>query len=158
MQAFAARPFTQVQRVLRIEAMSYDAARMFARSLLEPTNAAREKLMADFKAHDAKFQAILKDYTDGIPADERSRVQALRDDWAKLSEATTKGLEFAVLNGKQHGQRHRDRRTAHRLRGCDGPPRGHQGPLRPVGRGSRPCSPPSRSSSSASAVRSSARS
>ncbi|MFC6789092.1 methyl-accepting chemotaxis protein [Methylobacterium komagatae] len=99
MQAFAARPFTQVQRVLRIEAMSYDAARMFARSLLEPTNAAREKLMADFKAHDAKFQAILKDYTDGIPADERSRVQALRDDWAKLSEATTKGLEFAVLNG-----------------------------------------------------------
>ncbi len=37
MQAFAARPFSQVQRVLRIEAMSFDAARMFARSMLEPT-------------------------------------------------------------------------------------------------------------------------
>ncbi|KIU26297.1 chemotaxis protein, partial [Methylobacterium radiotolerans] len=99
MQAFAARPFTQVQRVLRFEAMSFDAARMFARSMLEPTNAAREKLFADFRAHDAKFQALFKDYQDLVPADERARVQPLRDDWSKLSEAVTKGMEFAVQNG-----------------------------------------------------------
>ncbi len=99
MQAFAARPFSQVQRVLRIEAMSFDAARMFARSMLEPTTPAREKLFADFKAHDAKFQSILKDYTDLVPAEDRGRVQPLRDDWAKLSEAMTKGMEFAVQNG-----------------------------------------------------------
>ena len=99
MQAFAARPFTQVQRVLRFEAMSFDAARMFARSMLEPTSAAREKLFADFRAHDAKFQALFKDYQDLVPADERARVQPLRDDWSKLSEAVTKGMEFAVQNG-----------------------------------------------------------
>ncbi len=99
MQAFAARPFTQVQRVLRFESMSFDAARMFARSMLEPTNAAREKLFADFRAHDAKFQAVLKDYTDLVPPDDRARIQPLRDDWSKLSEAVTKGMEFAVQNG-----------------------------------------------------------
>ncbi|SFK66415.1 HAMP domain-containing methyl-accepting chemotaxis protein [Methylorubrum salsuginis] len=99
MQAFAARPFSQVQRVLRIEAMSYDAARMFARSMLEPTTGAREKLLADFKAHDAKFQTILKEYTELVPAAERARIQPLRDEWTKLSEAVNKGLEFAVQNG-----------------------------------------------------------
>ncbi|SFV13682.1 methyl-accepting chemotaxis protein [Methylobacterium sp. 174MFSha1.1] len=99
MQAFAARPFTQVQRVLRMEAMSYDAARMFARAMLEPTTPAREKLFSDFKAHDAKFQGILRDYTDLSPVEERARVQALRDDWGKLVEAVTKGMEFALLNG-----------------------------------------------------------
>ncbi|SFH13697.1 HAMP domain-containing methyl-accepting chemotaxis protein, partial [Methylobacterium gossipiicola] len=99
MQAFAARPFSQIQRVLRFESMSFDAARMFARSLLEPTNASREKLFADFKAHDAKFQGLLKDYTDLVPVEERARIQPLRDNWTKLSEAVTKGMEFAVLNG-----------------------------------------------------------
>ncbi|MCJ2036208.1 methyl-accepting chemotaxis protein, partial [Methylobacterium sp. J-068] len=99
MQAFAARPFSQIQRVLRFESMAFDAARMFARSLLEPTNAAREKLFADFKAHDAKFQAILKEYTDLVPVEERARIQPLRDDWSKMSEAVTKGMEFGVLNG-----------------------------------------------------------
>ncbi|WP_342151987.1 methyl-accepting chemotaxis protein [Methylorubrum sp. SB2] len=99
MQAFAARPFTQVQRVLRIEAMSFDAARMFARSMLEPTNGAREKLAVDFKAHDAKFQGILKEYTELVPPADRHRIQPLREEWGKLSEAVTKGLEFAVQNG-----------------------------------------------------------
>ncbi|MGE7419122.1 HAMP domain-containing methyl-accepting chemotaxis protein, partial [Methylobacterium tarhaniae] len=99
MQAFAARPFSQVQRVLRIEAMSFDAARMFARSMLEPTTAAREKLFAEFKANDAKLQSILRDYTDIVPAEERARVQPLRENWAKLTDAVTKGLEFAVQNG-----------------------------------------------------------
>ena len=99
MQAFAARPFSQVQRVLRIEAMSYDAARMFARSMLEPTNAAREKLFTEFKANDAKLQGILREYTDLVPAEERARVQPLRENWTKLSEAVTKGMEFAVQNG-----------------------------------------------------------
>ncbi|MGX7708777.1 methyl-accepting chemotaxis protein [Methylobacterium sp. Gmos1] len=102
MQAFAARPFTQVQRVLRMEAMSYDAARMFARSMLEPTTPAREKLFADFKAHDAKFQGILRDYADLVPAEERARVQSLRDDWGRLAEAVTKGMEFALLNGNNN--------------------------------------------------------
>ncbi|KMO27332.1 HAMP domain-containing methyl-accepting chemotaxis protein, partial [Methylobacterium aquaticum] len=99
MQAFAARPFSQVQRILRIEAMSFDAARMFARSMLEPTTAAREKLLAEFKATDANLRGILKDYTDLVPAEERSRVQPLRENWANLSEAVTKGLEFAIQNG-----------------------------------------------------------
>ncbi|QRE73435.1 HAMP domain-containing methyl-accepting chemotaxis protein [Methylobacterium aquaticum] len=99
MQSFAARPFSQVQRILRIEAMSYDAARMFARSMLEPTNAAREKLFTEFKANDAKLQGILRDYTDLVPAEERARVQPLRENWAKLTDAVTKGLEFAVQNG-----------------------------------------------------------
>ncbi len=99
MQAFAARPFSQVQRVLRIEAMSYDAARMFARSMLEPTTGAREKLFADFKAHDAKFQTVLAEYTELVPPADRARIQPLRDEWTKLSEAVNKGLEFAVQNG-----------------------------------------------------------
>ncbi|TNC05790.1 methyl-accepting chemotaxis protein [Methylobacterium terricola] len=99
MQAFAARPFSQVQRILRIEAMSFDAARMFARSMLEPTTAAREKLFAEFKANDAKLQGILKDYTDLVPAEERGRVAPLRENWAKLGEAVNKGMEFAVQNG-----------------------------------------------------------
>ncbi|KMO11550.1 HAMP domain-containing methyl-accepting chemotaxis protein, partial [Methylobacterium platani] len=99
MQAFAARPFSQVQRILRIEAMSFDAARMFARSMLEPTNAAREKLFAEFKANDAKLQGILKDYTDLVPAEDRVRVQPLRENWTKLSEAVTRGMEFSVQNG-----------------------------------------------------------
>ncbi|MDN3589246.1 HAMP domain-containing methyl-accepting chemotaxis protein [Methylobacterium adhaesivum] len=99
MQAFAARPFSQVQRVLRFDSMAFDAARMFARSLLEPTSAAREKLFADFKAHDAKFQGLLKEYTDLVPMEERSRIQPLRDDWTKMSDAVIKGMELGVLNG-----------------------------------------------------------
>ncbi|NGM39055.1 HAMP domain-containing protein, partial [Methylobacterium sp. DB0501] len=99
MQAFAARPFSQVQRILRIEAMSFDAARMFARSMLEPTTTAREKLFAEFKANDAKLQGILREYTDLVPMEDRSRVQPLRENWSKLSEAVTKGMEFAVQNG-----------------------------------------------------------
>ncbi|UHC19295.1 methyl-accepting chemotaxis protein [Methylobacterium currus] len=99
MQAFAARPFTQVQRVLRFESMAFEAVRIFARSLLDPTTQGREKRVAEFKAHDAKFQSLLKEYTDLIPPEERARVQSLRDDWAKLNEAATKGMEFAILNG-----------------------------------------------------------
>ncbi len=79
--------------------MSYDAARMFARSMLEPTTPAREKLFAEFKANDTKLQGILREYTDLVPAEERSRVQPLRENWTKLSDAVTKGMEFAVQNG-----------------------------------------------------------
>ncbi|MGV7031298.1 HAMP domain-containing methyl-accepting chemotaxis protein [Methylobacterium symbioticum] len=99
MQAFAARPFAQVQRVLRFEAMAFDAARMFARTMLEPTRSAREKLFGDFKANDAKFQATLKEYTDLMPPEERTRIQSLRDNWAKLVDSETKGLELAIQNG-----------------------------------------------------------
>ena len=99
MQAFAARPFTQVQRVLRFEALAFEAVRIFARSLLDPTTQGREKLVGEFRAHDAKFQALLKDYTDLVPPEERARVQPLRDDWARLNEAATKGMDLAIVNG-----------------------------------------------------------
>ncbi len=99
MQAFAARPFSQVQRVLGIEAMAYDASRTFARSMLEPTTAAREKLSGEFHALNLRFQSTLKDYVDLLPPEERSRAQPLRDGWARLSEAVTRGMEFAAANG-----------------------------------------------------------
>ncbi|MET7243360.1 methyl-accepting chemotaxis protein, partial [Methylobacterium sp. EM32] len=99
MQAFAARPFAQVQRVLRFDTMAFEAVRIFARALLDPSTQGREKLVAEFKAHDAKFQSLLKEYTDLVPPDERARVQSLRDDWAKLNESATKGMDLAILNG-----------------------------------------------------------
>ncbi len=49
-----------------------------------------------------------------------ARIQPLRDDWSKLSEAVTKGMEFAVQNGKQHRQRTCHRRAADCLHGGNG--------------------------------------
>ncbi len=99
MQAFASGPFAQVQRALRFETLSVDTARMFARSLLEPTEAARAKLAADIKQQDGTFRRLLKDYSDATTAEERVRLQSLREAWDKLSDAAAKGTEFSVKNG-----------------------------------------------------------
>ncbi|MEL6060665.1 methyl-accepting chemotaxis protein [Methylobacterium sp. DCY52] len=99
MQAFASGPFAQVQRVLRFETLAVDAARMFAGSLLEPTEAARAKLAADLKQQDVTFRALLKDYSDATAAEERVRLQPLHEAWDKLAAAAAKGTEFSVKNG-----------------------------------------------------------
>ncbi|SDO70294.1 methyl-accepting chemotaxis protein, partial [Methylobacterium phyllostachyos] len=99
MQAFASGPFAQVQRALRFETLAVDSARMFARSLLEPTEAARAKLAADLKQQDVTFRGLLKEYSDATTAEERGRLLPLREAWDKLSSAAAKGTEFSVKNG-----------------------------------------------------------
>ncbi|MCJ2088406.1 methyl-accepting chemotaxis protein, partial [Methylobacterium sp. E-005] len=99
MQAFASGPFAQVQRALRFETLAVNSARMFARSLLEPTEAARAKLATDLKQQDVTFRGLLKDYSDATTAEQRVRLQSLREAWDKLSGAAAKGTEFSVKNG-----------------------------------------------------------
>jgi methyl-accepting chemotaxis protein len=99
MQAFASGPFAQVQRVLRFETMAVDSARMFARSMLEPTEDARAKLAADLKQQDVKFRGLLKDYADGTTPGGRMRLQPLQEAWDRLAGAVAKGTDLSVKNG-----------------------------------------------------------
>ena len=98
MQAFASKPFAQVQRAMQIETTAVDAARILARSMLEPTTAARLKLQGDFKANDTRIRSILKDYSAQLAPEDQARVRQLEDAWNQLSSNTTRALEFSVQN------------------------------------------------------------
>ncbi|MCJ2058238.1 methyl-accepting chemotaxis protein [Methylobacterium sp. J-048] len=102
MQGFASGPFAQVQRALRFETMAIDAARTFNRTMLEPGDAGRAQLAADFRAQDGRFRALLKEFSDRTTPDERGRIQPLSDSWSRLSEAATKGLDLSIKNGNNN--------------------------------------------------------
>jgi methyl-accepting chemotaxis protein len=102
MQAFAARPFAQVQRVDQLETKAISAGRIFLRAMAVPTDAERLKLQGDFVANDGQFQAVLKDYISNTPIEERGRAQALTDGWSRLTTAAKGGFEQAVKNGNNH--------------------------------------------------------
>ena len=99
MQNFAARPFSQVQRVGQFETRAVDAARMFARSMLVPTDAERRKLAADFDANDATFRSVFGEYIARVPPEDRGRIQALSTAWDQMIEAGKQGIAFALVNG-----------------------------------------------------------
>ncbi|MGU3283796.1 methyl-accepting chemotaxis protein [Methylobacterium mesophilicum] len=102
MQGFASGPFAQVQRVLRFETLSVEAGRIFNRTLLEPTDAGRAKLVVDFKATDDRFRALLQEFSDQTTGDERARILPLQDTWRRLTEAGAKGMEFSSKNGNNN--------------------------------------------------------
>ncbi|MCJ2138421.1 methyl-accepting chemotaxis protein, partial [Methylobacterium sp. E-066] len=102
MQAFATGPFAQVQRVLRVETMAVEAARIMNRTLLEPTDAGRAQLTLDFKAQDGRFRALLAEFIDRASPEERARIKTLQDHWNKLNEIAAKSLELSAKNGNNN--------------------------------------------------------
>ncbi len=102
MQAFANKPFAQVQRAMQIETTAVDSARILARSMLEPTSAARVKLQNDFKANDVRIRGILKDYAAQLAPEDQARLRSLEESWNQLSSASTKALELTVLNSSNY--------------------------------------------------------
>ncbi|MCJ2136590.1 methyl-accepting chemotaxis protein [Methylobacterium sp. J-026] len=99
MQAFASGPFAQVQRILRVETLSVEAARIMNRTLLEPTDAGRAQLTLDFKAQDGRFRALLAELTERATPEERARIRPLQDHWNQLNEVAAKGMELSTKNG-----------------------------------------------------------
>ncbi|KPH73627.1 methyl-accepting chemotaxis protein [Bosea vaviloviae] len=98
MQAFASKPFIQVQRVMEMEKIGYDAARMIARSLAESTTEARLKLQKDFKVTDAQLRGVLKDYGSQVEPAAQDRVRKLEMAWNQLTAAGTQALDLVVQN------------------------------------------------------------
>ncbi|SIR57979.1 methyl-accepting chemotaxis protein [Bosea sp. TND4EK4] len=98
MQAFANKPFQQVQRAMQIESIGIDSARMLARAMVEPTTAARLKLQSDFKANDARMQGLIKDYSAQTAPEDMDRVRKLEAAWTQLAAATFSALDHAVQN------------------------------------------------------------
>ncbi|MCJ2121781.1 methyl-accepting chemotaxis protein, partial [Methylobacterium sp. J-077] len=99
MQAFASGPFAQVQRILRVETLSVEAARIMNRTLLEPTDAGRAQLTLDFKTQDGRFRALLAELTERASPEERARIRPLQDKWNQLNEIAAKGLDLSTKNG-----------------------------------------------------------
>ena len=98
MQAFASKPFMQVQRVMEIEKNGYDAARMVARSVAESTTEARLKLQKDFKALDGQMRGVLKDYGSNVASTEQDRFRKLETAWNQVSTAATQAFDLVVQN------------------------------------------------------------
>jgi methyl-accepting chemotaxis protein len=98
MQTFAAKPFVQVQRAAQLEFLATDSSRLVARSMAVKTVTEKEQARTDFQANDRKFRTVLKDYTDGLPADEHGKVQVLTDAWTQVATAANNSLALAVKN------------------------------------------------------------
>ncbi len=138
MQSFAARPFSQVQRILRIEAMSYDC-RPDVRALDAGADERRPR-EAVHRVQGERRQAP------GHPAGlhrprpgggARPRPAPARE----LGQADRRRDQGPGIRGperQQHRQHHRDGRAARGLHGGDGAHRRDQGPARPPGGGPRP--------------------
>lgn len=98
MQAFASKPFAQVQRVMEIERIAVDAGRIVARSIAEAETKERVRLQNDFKANDTRIHAVLKDYAAQLAPGEQERLRRLEADWNQLSAAASQALDLAVQN------------------------------------------------------------
>ncbi len=98
MQAFASKPFAQVQRAMEIEKVGVDSARIVARSLSEAETAARVRLQNDFKTNDTKMRQLVKEYAAQLPPSEQERGRLLEANWGQLAANATQALEFAVQN------------------------------------------------------------
>lgn len=98
MQAFASKPFAQVQRAMEIEKVGVDSARIVARSLTEAETAARVRLQSDFKTNDTKMRQLVKDYAAQLAPGEQERGRLLEAGWGQLAAHATQALEFAVQN------------------------------------------------------------
>lgn len=104
MQNFAARPFSQVQRVGLLESRAIDSGRVIARVLLVRSDAERQKLRSDFQANDVTFRATLAEYSSHASAEYRGQAQVIGKAWDEFMEASNRCLDLALKNGRVHAE------------------------------------------------------
>ncbi|MFN3672155.1 MAG: MCP four helix bundle domain-containing protein, partial [Bosea sp. (in: a-proteobacteria)] len=98
MQAFAAKPFAQIQRVMEIDKIGVDSGRIVARSVAESETKDRLKLQNDFKANDTRIRSLLKDYAAQLAPNEQEGARKLEANWTQLATAAAQALDLAVQN------------------------------------------------------------
>ncbi len=100
MQDFAAKPFTQVQRVGELASRTMNLGRVMALTLADTTDAGKAEKRKEFDTTLASFDALLKDYSNAASPEGRAKAQAALEARDKYFGETSKAFDMTLQNAQ----------------------------------------------------------